>query len=115
MIRRLVWLAVLGAGVYIAYHYAVPQIRAWRFHDAMTQAVRLGQVNPVAETRATLLATADSLGVPLTPRDLRIHKGRRGVVVSASWDEVVTIDGGRLGRWVDTLYYAYEVGPEDAR
>ena len=57
MIRALLWLAVLGAGVYIATRYAAPQIRAWRFEDAMTQTVRLSEGAGEPEMRRALLET----------------------------------------------------------
>lgn len=109
MIRRLLWLAVLGAGIYIAFGYARPQIRAWRFRDAMRQTARLAAATSDEEMRASLLDTAEDLGVPLQPRDLWIHRGPVGrIAVSASWEEIVTVEGGPLGIWIDTLYYAYE-------
>lgn len=109
MIRGAIWLVVLGVGFYIAYRYATPQIRAWRFRDAMNQTARLARTDGDAEMRASLLETAGELGIPLEPRRLRIHRGPRdGVAITASWEEVVTLDAPRLGKWVDTLHYAYE-------
>ncbi|HUP18523.1 MAG TPA: hypothetical protein VM778_01070 [Gemmatimonadota bacterium] len=102
-------MAVIGAGIYIAYHYATPHIRAWRFRDAMTQMARLASVNSDEEMRASLTRTAEDLAVPLDARDLRIHRAPDGrIVVSATWQEPVTLDGGLLGSWTDTLYYAFE-------
>ena len=118
MLRRVLVLVALGGGIYIAYLYASPHIRAWRFRDAMTQTARFASVNPDEEMRASLLQTAEELGVPLVARDLRVHRGARGrIVVSAAWHEVVTVDGGRLGTWTDTLYYAFEAASieRDAR
>lgn len=109
MIRRVLTLVLLGAGFYIAYQYAGPQIDAWRFRDSMTQTARLASAIRDDEMRESLIATADDLGIPLDPRNLRIHRGPGGrIVVSAMWEEIVTLDGGPLGIRVDTLYFAYE-------
>lgn len=109
MIRGAVWLVVLGVGLYIAYRYVTPQIRAWRYRDAMNQTARLARANGDAEMRAFLLETARELGIPLEPGRLRIHRGPRdGVAITASWEEVVILDARGLGKWVDTLHYAFE-------
>lgn len=109
MIRSAVSLVALGIGLYIAYHYARPQLDAWRFRDAMTQTARLAGVTSDEAMRQSLLETAGELGVPLGPRQLQIYRGPRGrIVLSADWREIVTLDGGPLGVWVDTLYFAYE-------
>lgn len=109
MIRRLLTLVLLGAGFYIAYQYAHPQIDAWRFRDSMTQTARLAGAIRDDEMRASLMGTADDLGIPLDDRNLRIHREPGGrIVVSATWEEIVTLDGGPLGIRIDTLYYAYE-------
>jgi hypothetical protein len=110
MIRTLFWLAVLGVVLYIAYQYGMPQVRAWRYHDAMTQTAKFAGEVSDADVRAELLATARELQVPLSDRRLAVHRDPRGrVQVSASWEEVVTLRAWKLGTWVDTLHYAYEV------
>jgi hypothetical protein len=110
LIRGLIWLAVLGVGVYIATRYAAPQIRAWRFEDAMTQTVRLSEAAGESEMRRALLETAADLQVPLTSPRLQVHRDLSGrTLISASWEEVVSIGGWKLGEWVDTLHYDYEV------
>lgn len=110
MIRALVWLAVLGAGVYIASRYVAPQIRAWRFEDAMTQTARLSEAAGESEMRHALLETAADLDVPLSSSRLQIHRDRSGgTLISASWEEIVSIEAWKLGEWVDTLHYDYEI------
>ena len=110
MIRALLWLAVLGGGVYIATRYAAPQIRAWRFEDAMTQTVRLSEAAGESEMRRALLDTAADLHVPLTSPRLQVHRDLSGrTLISASWEEIVNIGAWKLGEWVDTLHYTYEV------
>lgn len=112
--RGLVTLAVLGAVAYIGWNYATPQVRAWRFRDAMQQTARLGPATEIPELRASLVTTADDLGVPLADRGLRIARapGGRGVRIVATWEEVVRIEGGALGTWVDTLHFDYETRTE---
>ena len=110
MIRSLFWLAVVGGGIYIASRYAAPQIRAWRFEDAMAQTARLSQAANVDEMRNALLESAGDLDVPLTSRRLQIHRDREGhTVIIASWEELVRLEAWRFGEWVDTLHYNYEV------
>mgnify|MGYP003289183603 CR=1 FL=1 len=110
MIRALLWLAVLGAGVYIATRYAAPQIRAWRFEDAMTQTVRLSESAGEPEMRRALLETAADLHVPLTSPRLQVNRDLSGrTLILASWEEIVSIGAWKLGEWVDTLHYEYEV------
>jgi hypothetical protein len=102
-------LAVLGAGVYIASRYAAPQIRAWRFEDAMTQTVRLSEAAGESEMRRALLETAADLHVPLTSPRLQVHRDLSGrTLISASWEEVVDLKAWKLGEWVDTLHFSYE-------
>ena len=110
MIRTFLWLAVLGSGIYIAARYAAPQIRAWRFEDAMTQTVRLSEAAGEPEMRRALLDTAADLHVPLISPRLQVHRDLSGrTLISASWEEIVRIDAWKLGEWVDTLHYAYEI------
>ena len=109
MIRTLFWLAVLGVVLYILYQYGAPQIRAWRYHDAMEQAAKFSGDSSDEDVRAELLATAEGLGVPLHERRLAIHRDRGRMHVTASWEEIVEVRAGALGDWVDTLHYVYEV------
>jgi hypothetical protein len=117
MIRALVWLAVLGVGIYIASRYAAPQIRAWRFEDAMSQTVRLSEAAGESEMRRALLEIAGDLHVPLSSRRLQVHRDRDGrTLISASWEEIVRLEAWKLGEWVDTLHYSYEAqGEPEAR
>lgn len=110
MIRALTWMAVLGAAVYIASQYARPQIRAWRFEDAMSQAARFAEGTGEGELRRALLDTAEDLHVPLSSTRLRIQQDHDGrTLIFASWEEIVSLELWKLGRRVDTLRYAYEV------
>ena len=106
--RGLIWLAALGAAVYIGWQYGAPQFRAWRFRDAITQTARLSDAASESEMHDSLEEAALELGIPLKPRDLHVSRDRRGTHVIASWEEVVTIDAWNLGRWVDTLRFAYD-------
>jgi hypothetical protein len=113
MIRALVWLAVLGGGIYIASRYAAPQIRAWRFEDAMSQTVRFSEAAGESEMRRALLETAGDLHVPLSSSRLQVHRDREGrTLISASWEEIVSLGAWKLGEWVDTLNYSYQVQEE---
>ena len=113
MIRALTWMAVLGAGIYIASRYAGPQIRAWRFEDAMSQTARFAETTGDREMRRALLDTAEDLHVPLSSSRLRIEQDRDGrTLISASWEEIVSLELWKLGQRVDTLHYAYEVRAE---
>jgi hypothetical protein len=110
LIRALLWLAVLGAAVYIATRYASPQIRAWRFEDAMSQTARLSEAAGESEMRRALLETADDLNVPLLSSRLTIHRARDGrTLIRASWDEIVRLKAWSIADWQDTLHYSYEV------
>ena len=101
---------MLGGGIYIATRYGAPQIRAWRFEDAMTQTARLSEAAGEPEMRRALLDTAADLHVPLTSPRLQIHMDRGGrTLISASWEEIVNIGAWKLGEWVDTLHFSYEV------
>lgn len=112
MLRTLFWLAVLGMVSYILWQYGAPQVRAWRYRDAMEQAAKFAGDSSDEDVRAELLATARDLEVPLSDRRLAIHRSRGRLHVTASWEEIVTIRGGALGTWVDTLHYVYEVNEE---
>lgn len=106
-------MAVLGAAVYIASRYAGPQIRAWRFEDAMSQTARFAEAAGEGEMRRALLETAEDLAVPLSASRLRIQQERSGrTLISASWEEVVRLDLWKLGDHVDTLHYEYVVSSE---
>lgn len=116
MIRALMWLAVLGGVVYIATSYATPQIRAWRFEDAMSQTARLSEAAGESEMRRALLETAGDLHVPLSSRRLTIGRDRDGrTLITASWEEIVTLRAWKLGEWMDTLHYSYEVEDDSER
>jgi hypothetical protein len=113
LIRALLWLAVLGAAVYITTRYASPQIRAWRFEDAMAQTARLSEAAGEPEMSRALLETADDLEVPLSSSGLSIHRARDGrTLIGASWDEIVELKLWGFADWQDTLHFSYEV--EDA-
>ena len=113
MIRVAFWLAVLGIVVYIGYHYAAPQIRAWRYHDAMSQTAKFAGEMSEEEVRADLLTSAQDLHVPLSDQRLEIRRNSGGrLVVEASWNEVVRLHAWNLYEWVDTLDYSYEVEQE---
>lgn len=113
MIRALLWMAVVGGGIYIASRYAAPQIRAWRFEDAMSQTVRLSDAAGESEMRRALLETAGDLHVPLSSPRLQVHRERDGrTLISASWEEIVNLQAWKLGEWVDTLHYSFEVQGE---
>lgn len=112
MLRALFWLAVLGIVSYILYQYGAPQVRAWRYHDAMEQAAKFAGDSSDEDVRAELMATARDLAVPLSDRRLAIQRSRGRLHVLASWEEIVTVRGGVLGTWVDTLHYVYEVDEE---
>jgi hypothetical protein len=75
----------------------------------MEQAAKFSGDVTDQDVRAELLATAEDLGIPLRERRLSIHRDRGRMSVTASWEEVVTVRGGLLGNWVDTLHYVYEV------
>lgn len=110
MLRAALWLAVLGIGLYIAYQFATPQLRAWRFRDAMTQTARLASVTSDEAMRASLLESAAELGIPLATRRLVLDRDRRGRLrITASWEEGVRVRGWTFGEWIDTLAYSYEV------
>ncbi len=106
-------LVLLAAGLYIGYLFATPHIRAWRFKDAMKQSARFADVSSSEAMRQALLESADELGVPLSPYRLRVRGQRDETVnISAAWEEVVRVPAWRLGEWVDTLRFDYEVrGP----
>lgn len=110
MIRAAVWLALVGAVLYIAWHYAGPHYRAWRFRDAMGQTARLASAEDRSEMRAKLLESAAGFGVPLTERRLGIRQGPRGrTLLEAFWEEIVRIEAGPLGIWIDTLRFDHKV------
>lgn len=118
MARNLLWLAVLGAGLYIGWQYGAPYFRAWRFRDAITQTARLSSATSDAEMRSSLQEAALEFGIPLKPRRLHVSRDRRGTHIMAAWEEVVTIDAWKLGTWVDTLDFGYDQTvrrDEDAR
>ena len=115
MTRGVVWLVALGAAAYIALPYARPQIRGWRFRDAMSQTGRLAAVEREDAMRAALLEAARELGVPLGPRRLQMRRGPGGLTIAAEWEEIVRIRGGPLGDWVDTLHFDYEVESEEPK
>jgi hypothetical protein len=109
MMRALFWLALLGIAAYIGYQYGMPQVRAWRYHDVMSQTAKLAGEMSDGEVRTELLTTARELEVPLSERRLAIRRSGGRLHVTASWEEVVRLQAGPLGPWVDTLHYAYEV------
>ncbi|MBW3661332.1 MAG: hypothetical protein KY397_06845 [Gemmatimonadetes bacterium] len=110
MVRRFVWLVALSAAVYIGWNYGTPHFRAWRFRDAMNQRARLSETAERDEIKRELLGDAEELGIPLDPRRLTVRRIPRGpIAIGASWREIVTIEGGPLGTWIDTLRFEYEV------
>lgn len=103
-------LVVLAALLYIAYAVGAPRFRAWRFKDSMRQTARLAEATRPDALRRALLESADELGVPLSPYRLDVSTSPDGdVSIRARWQEIVTIDAWRLGEWVDTLRFDYEV------
>lgn len=109
MMRTVLWLAVLGIAAYIGYQYGMPQIRAWRYHDVMSQTAKLAGEMSDGEVRTELLTTARELEVPLSERRLAIRRYGGRLYLTASWEEVVKLQAGPLGELVDTLHYVYEV------
>lgn len=112
MVRRALWLVALGTVVYIGWHYGRPYLRAWRFRDAMSQQARLSEASDRDEATRKLLEAAEELGVPLESRRLTVRRiSGSSISIEASWQEIVTIRGGPLGEWVDTLRFDYEATP----
>lgn len=110
MAKRLLWLLAILAVLYIAWTYGRPYFRAWRFRDAMNQQAQLSGSIDREEAKRSLLETAEELGVPIDPRRLTIHRSRDGATsIAATWREIVALEGGPVGRWIDTLDFEFEV------
>lgn len=76
----------------------------------MAQTVRLSEAAGESEMRRALLETAADLHIPLSSPRLLVHRDLSGrTLITASWEEIVSIGAWKLGEWVDTLHYAYEV------
>jgi len=108
MLRSILWLATLGAALYIGCQYGAPQFRAWRFRDAVGQTARLSNVATEDEIRRSLQEAAEEFSIPLRQQRLRVKRDRRGLTITADWEEVVRIDAWKLGQWVDTLRFTYD-------
>ena len=110
MIRRLFTLTLFAAVVYVGYQYAAPQIRAWRFRDAMTQVTRMAGSIDDEDARRSLVESAARLRVPLSASRLRVRRSPGGALtVTARWIEIVDLRAGSVAEWVDTLRFSYEV------
>ena len=104
-------MVVLAAALYIGYSFGAPRVRAWRFQEAMKQTARLAEASDERAMKDALLDSARDLGVPLSPYRLEVQdRGDGGVAIRARWHEVVRIEGWRLGEWVDTLRFDYQIG-----
>lgn len=108
MFRSILWLATLGAVLYIGWQYGTPQFRAWRFRDAIDQTARLSGVASGDEIRRSLQEAAEEFEIPLERQRLHVTRDRRALTVTAAWEEVVRIDAWKLGEWVDTLRFTYD-------
>lgn len=79
----------------------------------MSQTARFAEATGDSEMRRVLLDAAEDLHVPLSASRLRIARDRDGrTLISASWEEIVSLGLWKLGERVDTLHYAYEVRAE---
>jgi len=108
MLRSLVWLATLGAALYIGWQYGAPQFRAWRFRDAISQTARLSGAASEDEIRRSLQEAAEEFEIPLRRERLHVTRSREALTITAAWEEVVRIDAWKLGEWVDTLRFTYD-------
>jgi hypothetical protein len=91
----LLQLVALAAVVYVAVQLGKPHWERWRFENEMGAQAGTAAVNDDAEIRASLLAVAEDMGLPLDPRNLRIERGPRTIGVSAAWTRVVVLPGFR--------------------
>ncbi len=87
----LLWLIVLGAGVYVGLRFAGPYVQAWRFEDAMRVQAEAAEINSDDEIRASLTRTAADLDLPLDPRELHVQRHRDGIVITATWTREVVL------------------------
>jgi hypothetical protein len=97
-------LALLGAALYVGIRFGAPYLDAWRFQDAMKTQASLAERNADAKIRAALMETAEDLGIPLSPSELRISRTRHGITISARWSTDVV-----LPKYRRTLHFQRQV------
>ena len=87
----LLWLALVGAAVYVGVQIVAPYVRYWRFKDAMAVQAQIAARKSDVEIRRELTAAATELGIPLGPRDIRISRTRSAITISTAWSEEVVL------------------------
>ena len=84
-------LAVTAA--YFAFNLAEPHWRYYQYKDAMAQAARFADQTSDAEIRRTLLAKADSLGLPAEASVLRFNRTANSIIIWTEYEELVELPG----------------------
>ncbi len=86
-LKALLAVAIFGALVYVAYQVVPIYMSSYQFQDAVEEEARLDSYSQKTEQdiRDTVLKKAQSLDIPLTADQIRVHKTSTAVTISAPY------------------------------
>jgi len=97
-LKMILWLAILGSGVYTGIKVIPVLVNNFQFQDAIQSTARLATVNRQSndDVRAAVIKEAKEQEIPIQPSDIHVKGDNGNVEISADYS--VTVDLG-VYRW----------------
>jgi hypothetical protein len=87
-----VTLALVAAGAFAAVRVVPVRVDAYNFRDTLREEARFAAIHrDDEEVQKRILEKAESLALPLDPKDLSIKRTQDEVIIRASYDQVVDL------------------------
>ncbi|HUK56937.1 MAG TPA: hypothetical protein VLY20_09800 [Nitrospiria bacterium] len=85
-IGLLLFLTVLGVGVYLGFELAPYWINAYEMNDFLAEKAHTGQLTSDEEIRRSIIAKAHELDIELTDQDIEINRSSTDMTISTAWE-----------------------------
>ena len=114
-LKVMIWLGILGAGLYVGITYLSVQLDFQRMQDAMTSKASVAQVLKDEEIRNDLLGKAMELKLPLKGENFIIvrDEDKHTMTIKTAWEVEVHYFGGLCGDLCVQNYFFRPVAQED--
>ena len=114
-LKVMIWLGILGAGLYVGITYLSVQLDFQRMKDAMSSKASVAQVLKDEEIRIDLVAKAKELGLPLKGENFIIvrDEDKHTMTIKTAWEVEVHYFGGLCGDLCVQNYHFRPVAQED--
>ncbi len=87
----LIYLLLIGGGVYFGSAFASAYLDYYRFKDAMKQEAQFSLQHSDVEIQSRLKIFADSLGLPRSASVVRVNRGKGRVTIVGSYLQAVPV------------------------